>query len=103
MPALPEEVSRSTEENIKINNGWGPKRILGNGKVNAIELKRCTRVYDENGLFSPTYNDSQTTTLKTDHIIVAIGQAIDQGSLNNMGVSSERNYYTINRLPWKHP
>ena len=75
MPALPEEVAATLEENIKINNGWGPKRILGNGKVNAIELKRCTRVFDENGRFSPTYNDNETTTLKADQIIVAIGQA----------------------------
>jgi hypothetical protein len=40
----PEEVAATLEENIKINNGWGPRRILGNGAVEGIELKRCTRV-----------------------------------------------------------
>ena len=86
MPALPEEVAAALEENIKINNGWGPNRILGNGKVSAIELKRCTRVFDENGRFSPTYDENETTTLKADQIIVAIGQAIEKESLSNMGV-----------------
>jgi heterodisulfide reductase subunit A-like polyferredoxin len=98
MPALPEEVDAALEENIKINNGWGPKRILGNGKVNAIELKRCTRVFDENGRFSPTYNDNETTTLNADQIIVAIGQAIDQDSLSNMGVATDHNYYKVDTI-----
>ncbi len=88
MPALPEEVAAALEENIKINNGWGPKRILGNGRVDAIELKRCTRVFDENGRFSPVYNENETTTLKADRIIVAIGQAVDKDSLGSMGASN---------------
>jgi NADPH-dependent glutamate synthase beta subunit-like oxidoreductase len=46
MPALPEEVAAALEENIRINNGWGPKHILGNSEVSGIELKRCTRVFD---------------------------------------------------------
>ena len=33
MPALPEEVAATLEEGIKIHNGWGPRRILGNGTV----------------------------------------------------------------------
>jgi hypothetical protein len=95
MPALPEEVDAALDENIKIINGWGPKRIKGNGKVDAIELKRCTRVFDESGRFSPTYNENETTTLKADRIIVAIGQAIDEDSLTQMGVAKERNLYRV--------
>lgn len=98
MPALPEEVAAALEENIIINNGWGPNRILGNGTVKGIELKRCTRVFDESGRFSPMYNDKETTTLKTDQIVIAIGQAIEQDSLDNMGVASDRNYYRINEI-----
>jgi heterodisulfide reductase subunit A-like polyferredoxin len=98
MPALPEEVVAALEENIKINNGWGPNRILGNGKVAGIELKRCTRVFDENGRFSPTYNENETKTLGADQIIVAIGQAIDKESLGNMGVVTERNFYKVDTI-----
>ena len=98
MPALPEEVAAALEENIKINNGWGPKRVLGNDKVNAIELKRCTRVFDETGRFSPAYNDNETTTLNADQIIVAIGQAVDKDSLGNMGAATERNFYKVDKI-----
>ena len=98
MPALPEEVSEALEENIKINNGWGPKLILGNDKVSGVELKRCTRVFDENGRFSPAYNKNETTTLNADQIIVAIGQAINQESLSNMGVATERNFYKVDKI-----
>ena len=98
MPALPEEVAAALEENIKINNGWGPKRVLGNSKVSGIELKRCTRVFDENGRFSPAYSENETTTLNADQIIVAIGQAIDQESLSNMGAATERNFYKVDKI-----
>ena len=98
MPALPEEVVAALEENIKINNGWGPKRILGNSKVSGIELKRCTRVFDENGRFNPAYNENEMTTLNADQIIVAIGQAIDQESLSSMGAATERNFYKVDKV-----
>jgi heterodisulfide reductase subunit A-like polyferredoxin len=98
MPALPEEIFAALEEKIKINNGWGPKRILGNGQVDAVELKRCTRVFDESGRFNPAYNYNETKTIKADHIIVAIGQALDEDSLKNMGVATERNYYKVDNI-----
>jgi len=97
MPALPEEIAATLEERITINNSWGPKRILGNGSVNGIELKRCTRVFDENGRFSPAYNESETTTLRADRIIVAIGQALDPNA-SNLGVAVERNLYKVDKV-----
>jgi heterodisulfide reductase subunit A-like polyferredoxin len=78
MPALPEEVAATLEENITIENGWGPRRVLGDGAVDGIELKRCTRVYDETGRFSPAYDDNDRTIIKADRIIVAIGQSLEK-------------------------
>jgi heterodisulfide reductase subunit A-like polyferredoxin len=98
MPALPEEVAAALEENITVTNGWGPRRILGDGSVKGMELKRCTRVYDEGGRFSPVYNESETMTVEADRIIVAIGQAIDEDCLNTMGVAIERNYYKVHEV-----
>ena len=57
MPAYPEEVEATLQEGIKVTNGWGPREILGNGSVTGIEFKKCTRAFDENGRFSPTYNE----------------------------------------------
>lgn len=98
MPALPEEVAAALEENIRVSNGWGPKRVLGNGKVDAVELRRCTRVFDENGRFSPLYNENETTTLKADRIIVAIGQAVDKDSLVSMGAATEGSWYKVDNI-----
>jgi heterodisulfide reductase subunit A-like polyferredoxin len=98
MPASIEEVTQTLEENIAINNGWGPKRVLGNGKADGIELKRCTRVYDENGRFSPVYDDKDTTSLKADQIIVAIGQAMDGGINNESDIALERGIYKADKV-----
>ncbi len=61
MPALPEEIEATLEEGIAIHNGWGPRRILGNGSMEGIELKRCTSVFDKEGRFCPTYDENDLT------------------------------------------
>ncbi|MGD0781104.1 MAG: FAD-dependent oxidoreductase [Dehalococcoidales bacterium] len=90
MPALPEEVAATLEEGITIKNGWGPRRLLGNGAVSNIELKRCTRVYDENGCFNPVYDDNDRISLEADTIIVAIGQALEKQWTSDSIIAVER-------------
>ncbi len=77
MPAHPEEIEEALEEGIEILNGWGPVRIEGEGKVTGVKLKRCTRVFDEEGRFNPQYSENDTRTVKADMVIVAIGQAVE--------------------------
>ncbi len=89
MPALPEEIEATLEEGITIQNGWGPRRILGDGAVEAIELKRCTSVLDKEGRFSPTYDESQLTTIQADQIIIAIGQMLDKQFIKSAGIETE--------------
>ena len=90
MPALPEEIEATLEEGITVHNGWGPQRILGNGKVEGIEFKLCTSVFDKEGRFSPTYDTCTLTSLKADQVIIAIGQSLDNGFLDNKEVALER-------------
>jgi heterodisulfide reductase subunit A len=78
MPAWADEVRAALEEQIEINNGWGPRRILTKGGVAAgVEFRRCTRVFDENQRFSPTYDENETQRVEGDSVIVAIGQVPD--------------------------
>jgi NADPH-dependent glutamate synthase beta subunit-like oxidoreductase/Pyruvate/2-oxoacid:ferredoxin oxidoreductase delta subunit len=78
MPAFDWELKEAVEEQVEINPSWGPKRIIGaDGKLNGIELKHCISVFDDNGKFSPKYNESETKTLSCDTVILAIGQATD--------------------------
>lgn len=98
MPALPEEIESSLEEGIAVLNGWGPKRILGNGSVEGIELKRCTSVFDDQKRFNPAYNENDLSTLKTDQIIVAIGQALEKQMVEQTGLQIERGYLKVDPI-----
>jgi len=90
MPAYPEEIEATLAEEIKIRDGWGPKRILGNGSVTGIELKRCTRVFDDQKRFSPAFDENDLATVEADQIIVAIGQMVDEQLVGHINVQSER-------------
>ncbi len=78
IPAYKEELEQAVAEGVKINEGWGPQRILGDkGKVTGIELVRCTRVFDAQGKFSPSYDKKTIKNLDADMVILAIGQTPD--------------------------
>jgi heterodisulfide reductase subunit A-like polyferredoxin len=90
MPAYTEEVEATLAEGINIRNGWGPRRILGSDTVIGIELKKCTRVFDEQGRFSPVYDESESVTVDADRIILAIGQMSDSEFLEHIEARTER-------------
>jgi len=78
MPAFPWEIQQALEEGVEIHNSYGVKRILGKeGRVVAVELMHCLSVFDKEGKFNPTFDETKTTTIETDRLIVAIGQAPD--------------------------
>lgn len=82
MPAALEEIEEAEEENIVINNGWGPKRILSeNGKVTGIEFKKCVSVFDKDGRFNPQYDENDVMTVEADCVLLSIGQSIQWGGL----------------------
>jgi NADPH-dependent glutamate synthase beta subunit-like oxidoreductase/flavodoxin/ferredoxin len=78
MPAHPGEIQYAVEEGAILNCSWGPKRILGeNHRITGVELIRCTSVFDQEGRFNPSYDESTRMFLKADAVIVAIGQVPD--------------------------
>lgn len=84
MPALEEEINEALEENVEINNSYGPKRIvIEDGKVRGVEFKKCIRVFDENKRFSPLYDENDTVIVPCNTVLVSIGQSIDWGNLLN--------------------
>ena len=88
MPASNEEIEEALEEEIELNCGWGPKEILEeDGHVSGIVFKKCTRVFDAQGGFSPEYDENDTVTVPCRHVIFSVGQAIDWGHmLDNLHV-----------------
>ncbi len=82
MPALDEEIEEALAEGIKVNNSWGPKRILvEKGRVTGIEFKKCIAVFDQHNRFNPRYDEKQTKIVKADHVLISVGQAMDWGNL----------------------
>ncbi|GAA0714550.1 FAD-dependent oxidoreductase [Paraclostridium ghonii] len=82
MPALEEEIEEALSEEIKINNSWGPKRIIiENGVATGIEFKKCISVLDKNGKFSPVFDENETKVVKSNYILISVGQGIDWGNL----------------------
>lgn len=82
MPSLEEEIEEALSECIVINNSWGPKQIvLENGRVAYVEFKKCISVFDENKRFSPKFDENDTKMVKTNNVLISVGQAIDWGNL----------------------
>ena len=104
MPASNEEIEEALEEGIELNCGWGPKEILEeDGHVRGIVFKKCTRVFDAQGRFSPEYDENDTVTVPCRHVIFSVGQAIDWGHmLDNLHVELRPNGGAIaNKLTYQ--
>lgn len=93
MPASEEEIAEALEEGIELNCGWGPKEVLEeDGKVAGVVFKKCIRVLDEQGRFSPEYDEEQTVTVPCKHVIFSVGQAIEWGNmLDNLDLKRRPN------------
>jgi NADPH-dependent glutamate synthase beta subunit-like oxidoreductase len=82
MPASADEIEEAEEEDVVINNSWGPKRIVvENGRVTAVEFKRCISVFDENKKFNPKFDENDVITVPADNVLLSVGQSIDWGKL----------------------
>ncbi|MHB9116132.1 MAG: FAD-dependent oxidoreductase [Thermoleophilia bacterium] len=91
MPAFEWEVEEALQEGVELVPSWGPGRIItlpgedgGGSVVTAMELVRCTSVFDDSGGFCPLFSDEQRE-LACDQVILAIGQSTDLSFLDAKG------------------
>ena len=78
IPAAREEIEEAEKEGIRLHTRYGPKRILGaEGKVTAMELIKCSRVFDENRRFNPQFIDGSEEQVECDTVVLAVGQSAD--------------------------
>ena len=83
MPAWAKDVEEALEEGVIINPSWGPSRILQqDGRVTGVEFVRCLSVFDQEGRFSPAFDQGQTQIVDTDQVVISIGQAPDMSFLS---------------------
>jgi NADPH-dependent glutamate synthase beta subunit-like oxidoreductase len=72
-----EEFEEAKKEGIRFQPRRGPKRFLGARRLEGIELRRVTQVFDPTGRFSPAYDDADVVTIPADGCVLAIGQRAD--------------------------
>jgi len=78
IPAAREEIEDAEREGIILHTRWGPKRVIGqDGKVTAMELVKCSRVFDENRRFNPQFLEGSEEKVECDTVVLAIGQSAD--------------------------
>jgi formate dehydrogenase (NADP+) beta subunit len=87
MPAWQSEVQEAEHEGITVDNGWGPRQIVGReGVVEGLRVRRCLSVFDENGRFNPAFSEEEKV-IPCDSVVLAIGQQADLSFLGgNEGI-----------------
>lgn len=85
MPAFARETAAAVEEGLRIVAGWGPRRILGDGRRAAgLEIARCVSLADERGRFRPQLDDRGSLRVHGDTILLAVGQQADDRLLRGL-------------------
>ncbi|VFM94865.1 MAG: glutamate synthase (NADPH/NADH) small chain [Candidatus Kentron sp. G] len=81
--ADPEEVNESREEGIEILDARGPQEMVIDDNGNLVGLKswRVVSIFDEQGRFAPSYDDSDERIHPGEMVIEAIGQMSDTNLL----------------------
>ncbi|UCD83436.1 MAG: FAD-dependent oxidoreductase [Deltaproteobacteria bacterium] len=74
MPALPREITELNKQGVEIHNCWGPKEFISASKLSFVG---CTSVFDDQGKFCPSYDESKSTEIEFDRVIMAVGQSVE--------------------------
>ncbi|MGC9220728.1 MAG: FAD-dependent oxidoreductase [Solirubrobacteraceae bacterium] len=90
MPAHDWEVRDELAEGVHLHTSWGIVGFEGDDAVKAIELKRCTAIFDADGHFNPAYDDTVRDQITCDTAIVAIGMGPDTAAFPQFAPSGAR-------------
>jgi glutamate synthase (NADPH/NADH) small chain len=82
--ADPEEVQEAGEEGVAIFDARGPQQVrIENDKVTGLVTWRVNAIFDEQGRFAPSYDETDEQFHQGDMVIEAIGQMSDTTLLGN--------------------
>ena len=87
MPADSFEIDEAELEGIRFVHRRGPHAVLtdDSGKATSVLTVGVTRVFDQDGRFSPEFDREDIEVFDADSVILAIGQAVDLESLGADG------------------
>jgi len=70
MPMLASELTALEGLGVEVLDGWGPMKAEGS----AVTLVRCTAVLGPDGMFAPSFDPEEETTVEVDAVVYAVGQ-----------------------------
>lgn len=79
MPADAIEIEEGIHEGLSLHTSLGPRLVLGENRVEGLELARCLAVFDSERRFNPQFDEAARERIACDTVIFAIGQ---QAELN---------------------
>jgi heterodisulfide reductase subunit A-like polyferredoxin len=81
MPAHDWEIEEARAEGVAFQDSCGVRELSGVERVRTVELLRCVSVFDDEGKFSPKYEEDKALgSLECDLVIVAAGMRPDSGA-----------------------
>lgn len=76
--ADPDEIKESLEEGVKILDARGPKNVvIEDDKVIGLRTWKVLSIFDEDGRFAPSYDESDEQIHEGEMVVEAIGQMSD--------------------------
>ncbi|WP_457741661.1 FAD-dependent oxidoreductase, partial [Thermococcus sp.] len=91
MPANEREIEEAMEEGVEFLFLANPVRILGDGRVEEVELIRMKLGEpDSSGRRRPIPIEGSNFRVKADNVILAIGQYCDEEFLKSLGIEARR-------------
>ncbi len=85
MPAHSWEIEDATAEGIGIICSQGPNAIIGEDRVEGLQVKKCESVFDGQGRFAPKFCETELSLISGDTVIIAIGQMSNLAFLPDTG------------------
>ncbi len=80
--ADPDEIKEAGEEGVVILDARGPQQVMvENGKVTGLKTWRVRAIFDEQGRFAPSYDESDEQIHAGSMVVEAIGQMTDASLL----------------------
>jgi glutamate synthase (NADPH/NADH) small chain len=82
--ADPDEIKESKEEGVVILDARGPQQVvIENSQVTGLKTWRVKAIFDADGRFAPTYDETDEQFHRGSMVVEAIGQMTDASLLGN--------------------
>jgi len=82
--ADPDEIKEAGEEGVVILDARGPQQVMvENGKVTGLKTWRVKAIFDDQGRFAPSYDESDAQIHAGSMVVEAIGQMTDASLLGD--------------------